>query len=47
MRTALSKAEIESEVAGRFSDAFKLHEKPAVAAVMSTEIGRASCRERV
>lgn len=38
MRTAFSKAEIESEIAGRFSDAFKLHEKPSVAAVMSTGI---------
>jgi hypothetical protein len=38
MRTAFSKAEIESEIASRFSDAFKLHEKPAVAAVMSTGI---------
>ena len=38
MRTAFSKAEIESEIASRFSDAFKLHEKPAVAAVTSTGI---------
>jgi RecA DNA recombination protein len=38
MRTAFSKAEIESEIAGRFSDAFKLHEKPTVASVMSTGI---------
>jgi len=38
MRTAFSKAEIESEIAGRFSDAFKLHEKPAVPAVISTGI---------
>ena len=38
MRTAFSKAEIESEIAGRFSDAFKLHEKPTAAAVTSTGI---------
>ena len=28
MRSALSKAEIESNIAARFGDAFKLHEKP-------------------
>jgi hypothetical protein len=28
MRSALSKAEIESDIASRFGDAFKLHEKP-------------------
>jgi len=38
MRTAISKAEIESEIASRFADAFKLHEKPPVAPVMSTGI---------
>lgn len=38
MRTAFSKAGIESEIAGRFSDAFKLHEKPNAAAVTSTGI---------
>jgi recombination protein RecA len=29
MRSALSKVEIESSIAGRFGDAFKLHERPA------------------
>ncbi len=38
MRAAISKAEIESEVSSRFADAFKLHEKPLVAAVMPTGI---------
>ncbi len=37
MRAAISKAEIESEVASRFATAFKLHEKPPVA-VISTGI---------
>jgi len=37
MRAAISKAEIESEVAGRFANAFKLQEKPPVA-VVSTGI---------
>jgi hypothetical protein len=37
MRTAISKAEIESEVASRFATAFKLQEKPPVA-VVSTGI---------
>ena len=30
MRAAVSKAEIEFDLASRFSDAFKIHEKPAV-----------------
>ena len=30
MRAALSKAEIEFDLASRFSDAFKVHEKPAI-----------------
>jgi hypothetical protein len=38
MRTAFSKAEIESEIAGRFAGAFKVHEKPPLPAVMSTGI---------
>ena len=38
MRTAFSKAEIESEVSSRFGDAFKLHEKRP-AEVVSTGIG--------
>src|SRR5690242_3783575 len=29
MRSALSKAEIESNIASRFGDAFRIHEKPA------------------
>jgi recA bacterial DNA recombination protein len=37
MRAAISKAEIESEVASRFASAFKLHEKPPVS-VVSTGI---------
>jgi recombination protein RecA len=37
MRTAFSKAEIESELASRFATAFKLQEKPPLA-VMSTGI---------
>ena len=37
MRAAISKAEIESEVASRFATAFKLQEKPPVA-VVSTGI---------
>jgi len=37
MRAAISKAEIESEVASRFATAFKLNEKPPVA-VISTGI---------
>lgn len=37
MRTAISKAEIESEVVSRFATAFKLQEKPPVA-VVSTGI---------
>lgn len=37
MRAAISKAEIESEIASRFGNAFKLHEKPPVA-VLSTGI---------
>ena len=37
MRAALSKAEIETEIASRFSDAFKLHEK-APAEVLSSGI---------
>ena len=38
MMTAISKAEIESQVTARFSDAFKLHEKPDVDHVMPTGI---------
>ena len=38
MMTAISKAEIESQVTARFSDAFKLHEKPDVDNVMATGI---------
>src|ERR1043165_7249532 len=30
MRVAFSKAELESDIARRFGDVFKLHEKPAV-----------------
>ena len=36
MRSALSKAEIESSIAARFGDAFKLHEKPLVKAATET-----------
>lgn len=35
MRAAISKAEIESEVASRFATAFKLHEKPPAAVISS------------
>ena len=38
MMTAISKAEIESQVTARFSDAFKLHEKPATDHVMPTGV---------
>lgn len=38
MMTAISKTEIESQVTARFSDAFKLHEKPDVDNVMATGI---------
>lgn len=38
MMTAISKAEIESQVTARFSDAFKLHDKPAVDHVMPTGV---------
>ena len=38
MMTAISKAEIESQVTARFSDAFKLHEKPAADHVMPSGI---------
>ena len=37
MRTAFSKAELENEIAGRFGDAFRLHEKLAPA-MLSTGI---------
>ncbi len=39
MRVALSKAEIETEIASRFGDAFKLHEK-GPAAVLSSGISQ-------